>query len=57
MRWCGLDYSGTRSSEYSKELCGRHERRKIFMYMCLVSQQEVNLVCYTLWLIRRKVKF
>jgi hypothetical protein len=57
MRWCGLEYSGTRFSEHSNELCWRHERRKIFTYTYLVSQEEVNLVCYTLWLIRRKVKF
>jgi hypothetical protein len=30
MRWYGLDYSGTRSSEQSNEIYGPHERRKDF---------------------------
>jgi hypothetical protein len=46
MRWCGLDYSGTRFSEHtrSNEICGRHEKRMIFIYVYSVSQEEVNLV-------------
>jgi hypothetical protein len=43
MRWCGLEYSGTRFSEHSKELCGRREKWKIFIYVYLVYQEEVNL--------------
>jgi hypothetical protein len=39
------------------DFVGLTKGEKIFIYVYLVSQEEVNLVCYTLWLIRGKVKF